>query len=64
MAFSLAKMGFARSGPHKVRGVEHHISNQAAGTPVPTVPPSIFHTDFVSGYAIRQPLIRFQAIII
>ena len=27
-------MGSARSGPHKDRGVEHHIFNQAAGTPV------------------------------
>ena len=27
-------MGCARSGPHKDRGVEHHIFNQAAGTPV------------------------------
>jgi transposase len=33
-ADALAKMGSARTGPHKAGGVEHHIFNQAAGTPV------------------------------
>jgi len=49
-ARALAKMGSARSGPHKDRGVEHHIFNQAAGTPVRPLShlPSTF-TDFVRG---------------
>jgi hypothetical protein len=43
-------MGSARSGPHKDRGVEHHIFNQATGTPVRPFShlPSTF-TDLVRG---------------
>ena len=43
-------MGSARPGPHKARGVEHHIFNQAAETPVrPLCHLSFTSTDFVSG---------------
>ena len=49
-ASSLAKMGSARSGPHKDRGVEHHIFSQAAGTPVrPLSHLSSTSADFMRG---------------
>jgi hypothetical protein len=60
---ALAKMGSARSRPHKVRGVEHHIFGQAAGTPVrPLSHLSFTSTDLVRGSGVDRPLSLDQAI--
>jgi hypothetical protein len=59
----LAKMGSARSGPHKVRGVEHHIFSQAAETPVrPLCHLSTTSTDFLSGSGVGRSLSLYQAV--
>ena len=55
-ALALAEMGSARSRPHKLRGVEHHIFSQAAGAPVrPLSHLSSTITDIVRGEAEARP---------
>jgi hypothetical protein len=60
---ALAKMGSARSGPHKARGVDHHIFNQATGTPVrPLSHLSFTSTDLARGSGVGRPLLGDQAV--
>jgi hypothetical protein len=61
-AAALAKMGSALPGPHKDRGVEHHIFDQAAKTPVrPLSHLSFTSADLVSGSGVDRPLSLLQA---